>query len=86
MLHVVRFQLLYLMRPHCRVKDRLLDGIAKNLGLAGIDPDGELWMEIVARVIKACGVSLNRRVELLIPCLDAIEFLIENAKSIDKKF
>jgi hypothetical protein len=61
----------------------LLESIGKNLVSAGITDGGELWLEIMARVIKACNpMSESQREELLGPCLDALEYLEEqnNAK------
>ena len=77
-LHVIRVQLMYISRPHCKVRDRLIEKIANNLKEAGVNSDSDLWIEIMARVIKSCNpMSRLQREKIIYPCLDAIEFLIE---------
>jgi hypothetical protein len=77
-LQVIRVQLMYISRPHCRVSDKFIEKIAENLKKAGINPDGDLWIGIMARVIKSCNpMSRFQREETIYPCLDAIEFLIK---------
>jgi len=79
-LHVIRFQLMYMLRPHCRVRDKSIEKIAENLKEAGIG--GELEIEILARVIKACNsMAESKREELLGPCLDAVEFVIRGKRA-----
>jgi hypothetical protein len=80
-LHVIRAQLMYISRPHCRVRNRFIEKISENLKEAEINPDGDLWIEIMARVIRSCNpMSRSQREEIIYPCLDAINFLIRSLK------
>ena len=72
---IIKFQLLYMMRPHCRIRDKFINTISENLKQSGIDVNGELWIEIMARVIKSCSIGPEEREFLLSPIIDAIEYL-----------
>lgn len=80
-LKCVELGLILLARPHCRHKDQLLDKIIANLTAAGIDPNGELWMRFVARVIKNMEYGPANRDEMLGPCRDALDVLFESCNA-----
>jgi len=87
---------MYMMRPNCHMlaqkpRDTIDDKrwqrhlnfigkIFENLILGGIEDGGELYNVICARVVLACRGNPKRRLELLSPVLDAIDYLLEELK------
>lgn len=75
-LHIIRFQLMYMLRPHCKMRDKFLTSMPENLKKAGIG--GELENEMLARIIKSCNSMPElQREELLGPCLGIINYMIK---------
>lgn len=70
------FQLLYYCRPHCKARDKMMLKFGDNLIDAGIKRDSKLWMNFMCRWIAAASCP-HRIPDLIHPCIDAIEYLIE---------
>lgn len=77
LIETVKFQLFYMLRPYCKVREKMMHGAIENLKKINIS--NELFDELAARIIATVDAKKEKREELINQCLDGLDALTRNS-------